>query len=170
MSSISIINPNIPPTPPDIEDVNFGNFQQVIKNPLLGLKSKELSHDSIMALDEINSRVLACSAMIAKAMEILNTADDGLVGSTMPADMLRYFKDNGLSVEETDAGIPLTKDMWDNNIKSLNNHLEDLVADFKLMTKKTSEYLDMYYAYITGATSSTHQSNQTIRENRTESE
>jgi hypothetical protein len=162
MSSISAINSNLPPTISDIQDAKLTDYQPFLNNPWLGLKYKELAHNCLEAVNEINSRVLACSAMIAKAMEILNTADDGLVGSTMPADMLQYFNDNGLSVEETDAGIPLTKDMWDNTIKSLNNHLEDLVADSELITKRTNEYMDIYNAYLTGANSASQKRDQVI--------
>jgi hypothetical protein len=115
-------------------------------------------------MDEIKGnqeKVKECAQMIAKARELQNTVKSKGT-SEMPADMVQYFKDNGMTPEQTGSDNLHDKDEWEYNIKSLQNHQETLNTNSQQLMVYVQDFMGQYNSYLTGANSAIQQSNQTL--------
>ena len=127
----------------------------------LAQSNKEKAQQYIEEITTNQTKAKECADMIAKARELQNSVKKSGV-STMPDDMVQYFKDNGLTTERTGSDNLHDKYEWDYNIKSLTNYQETLGTNTQQLMVYVQDFMGQYNSYLTGANSSIQQSNQTL--------
>jgi hypothetical protein len=128
---------------------------------LLAQTNKEKAMDYMDEISSNQQKVKECSAMISKARELQNSSTDKSC-TTMPDDMVKYFKDNNLTIEGTGSDNRHLKTEWDYNIKSLTNHQETLGTNTQQLMIFVQDFMGQYNSFLTGANSAIQQSNQTL--------
>ncbi len=101
--------------------------------------------------------------MIAQARELQNQAKTGDKCTEMPKEMQDYFKQNGLSWDETGNDTLHDKDEWEYNIKSLMNFQETLGTATQTDMIYLQDYMGQYNSFLQGANKAITETNQTMQ-------
>lgn len=104
-----------------------------------------------------------CADMISRARELQNTAKESGGTTEMPADMVKYFTDNGISMETTGKDTQHNKDEWDYNLKGLTNFQEQIGSKTQTLMVYLQDFIGQYNSYLQGANSAIKDSNQTLQ-------
>ena len=114
-------------------------------------------------IQEIQDEQKAVADMISKARDLQNeakNADSEL--STMPDDMIKFFNDRGLKIENTGKDDWHKKSEWDYNIKSLTDYQQTISNDTQTLMVYLQDFMGQYNSYLQGANSAISQSTQTL--------
>ena len=84
--------------------------------------SKDAANEYMGQIEKIQEEQKKSAEMIAKARDLQNQAKTGDKTTEMPADMIQFFKDRGLSWDKTGGDNFHNKDEWEYNIQSLTNY------------------------------------------------
>lgn len=104
-----------------------------------------------------------CADMIAQARELQNQAKTEDKCTEMPKEMQDYFKQNGLSWDETGNDTHHDKDEWEYNIKSLMNFQETLGTATQTDMIYLQDYMGQYNSFLQGANKAITETNQTMQ-------
>jgi hypothetical protein len=129
---------------------------------LLAQSNKEKAQNYIDDITSSQQKAKEAADMISKARELQVQAKNCDGVSTMPADMVKFFTDNGISIENTGSDALHNKDEWDYNIKSIQNFQETIGSNTQQQMVFVQDFMGQYNSYLTGANSAIQQSNQTL--------
>ena len=104
-----------------------------------------------------------CAEMIRRAQALQNTAgEDG--ATDMPADMVKFYNDNGIDYDKTATGRRYhNKDEWDFNIQQLTGLRDQLGTSTQQDMVFVNDFMGQYNSLIQGANSTIQQANQTLQ-------
>ena len=100
--------------------------------------------------------------MISRARELQNQAKNKGTTTTMPDDMVKFFKDRGLSYDTKGNDNNHDKDQWEYNIKSLTNYQDTLGNDTQTKMVYLQDYISQYNSYLQGASQQVNNCAQTM--------
>jgi hypothetical protein len=125
---------------------------------------KSQADEYMKQITSIQDEQKECADMIARARELQNTAKNNKGTTEMPADMVKYFNDNGIPIEATgNADTAHDKDEWDYNIKGLTNFQEPIGTKTQTLMVYLQDFIGQYNSYLQGANSAIKDSNQTLQ-------
>ena len=125
--------------------------------------AKDGAEEYMNKVKDTQAKQKECAEMIEKARALKNQAEDsGNKVSTMPDDMVKFFKDNDISIETTGSDDLHNKDEWDYNIKSLTNHQEQLGTSTQTDMVYINDFMGQYNSFLQGANKAITDASQTL--------
>ena len=100
--------------------------------------------------------------MIAKARELQQDAKRTGKPTTMPPEMIKYYKDHGLSYDMTGKEETHNADEWDYNLKSLTNYQEQIGNSVQTKMVYLQDFIGQYNSYLQGANTQIANANQVL--------
>ena len=106
-----------------------------------------------------------CAKMIEEARAKQNEAKAGgeKHATAMSEEMQKFFKDRGLSFDQTGNNNTHNADEWDYNLKSLTNYQEEVGNKTQTLMIYLQDFIGQYNSYQEGAMSAVSSGNQTLR-------
>ena len=123
---------------------------------------KNQAESYMKQIEDIQSEQKKCAEMISKARELQNKAKTDDTTTEMPADMVEYFKKNGLKWETTGSDNLHNKDEWDYNLKSLTNYQEQIGNSVQTKMVYLQDFIGQYNSYLQGANTQIANANQML--------
>ncbi|MDD2966854.1 MAG: hypothetical protein PHN64_05105 [Desulfovibrionaceae bacterium] len=124
---------------------------------------KNQANEYMNEITQIQDKQKECAEMISRARELQNKAKADGGTTEMPADMVKYFNDNGLAIESTGDDNLHNKDEWDYNLKSLTNFQEQIGTKTQTLMVYLQDFIGQYNSYLQGANTAIKDSNQTLQ-------
>jgi hypothetical protein len=124
---------------------------------------KNQANEYMNEITQIQDKQKECAEMISRARELQNKAKTDGGTTEMPADMVKYFNDNGLAIENTGKDNYHNKDEWDYNLKSLTNFQEQIGTKTQTLMVYLQDFIGQYNSYLQGANKAITDSNQTLQ-------
>jgi hypothetical protein len=122
---------------------------------------KDQANDYMKQIQDIQEEQKKCADMIARARELQQKAKtDG--SSTMPKDMVDFYKDRGLSFDKTGNDTLHNKDEWDYNLKSLTNYQEQIGSKTQTLMVYLQDFIGQHNAFLQGANTAAANANQML--------
>ena len=125
--------------------------------------SKNAANEYMGQIEKIQEEQKKSAEMIAKARDLQNQAKTGDKATEMPADMIQFFKDRGLSWDKTGDDNFHNKDEWEYNIQSLTNYQESISNKTQTLMVYLQDFIGQYNSYTQGASSQVSQAMQTLQ-------
>lgn len=140
-------------------DLGTGDAQTIFAKLQLAQaeKCKKLIESIMHDVEEIQSEQKACGTMIEKARELQSQAQAGGAGTEMPADMVQYFKDHGLSCVSDGNSNTCDAAQWDANLTSLTSYQNQLADKARPLINVLQSYTGQYSAHLNAGGQSTGQ-------------
>ncbi len=113
-------------------------------------------------LEKIQEEQKEVADMISKARALQNEAKVNDKCTTMPQEMIDYFKNHGLSYDAAGNDNNHSADEWDFNLKSLTNYQEQIGNKTQTLMVYLQDFIGQYNAYLQGANSQVSTANQTL--------
>ena len=111
-------------------------------------KCKQLIESIMHDVEEIQSEEKACDTMIEKARELQSQAQTSGADTEIPADMVQYFKDHGLSCAADGSSNTCDAAQWDTNLKSLTIYQNQLADKAQPLINALQNYTGQYSAHL----------------------
>lgn len=124
--------------------------------------AKDAAEDYMTKIQDTQKQQKECAAMIEDARALQADAKNGDNCTTMPQDMVDYFKANGLEWETKGKDTLHNSDEWDYNLKSLSNHQEQLGTSAQTDMVFLNDFMGQYNSYLQGANKTITDANQTL--------
>ena len=124
---------------------------------------KNSANEYMDQIEKIQDEQKKSAEMIAKARDLQNQAKTGDKATEMPADMIQFFKDRGLSWDKTGDDNFHNKDEWEYNIQSLTNYQESISNKTQTLMVYLQDFIGQYNSYTQGASSQVSQAMQTLQ-------
>lgn len=131
-------------------DLGTGDAQTIFAKLQLAQaeKCKKLIESIMHDVEEIQSEQKACGTMIEKARELQSQAQASGASTEMPADMVQYFKDHGLSCVADGNSNTCDAAQWDANLKSLTSYQNQLADKARPLINVLQSYTGQYSAHL----------------------
>ncbi|MGX8717525.1 MAG: hypothetical protein ACQGQP_00275 [Desulfovibrio sp.] len=123
---------------------------------------KNQAESYMKQIEDIQAEQKLCAEMISKARELQNKAKTDDTTTTMPQEMVDYFKKNGLKWETTGNDYKHNKDEWDYNLKSLTNFQEQIGNSVQTKMVYLQDFIGQYNSYLQGANTQIANANQVL--------
>ncbi len=123
---------------------------------------KNQAESYMKQIEDIQAEQKECAAMIAKARELQNEAKTKDKATTMPKEMIDYYKNHGLSFDLTGTYETHNADEWDYNLKSLTNYQEQIGNKTQTLMVYLQDFIGQYNSYLQGANTQIANANQTL--------
>ena len=123
---------------------------------------KDQANNYMNQLENIQEEQKKTAEMIAAARKLQNEAKTGDKTTQMPAEMQTFFKERGLSWEQTGNDTAHNKDEWDYNIQSLTNYQESISNKTQTLMVYVQDFIGQYNSYTQGASNQVSQGIQTL--------
>ena len=123
---------------------------------------KTQAEDYMNQIEDIQTEQKAVADMISRARSLQSEAKNGDKCTEMPADMVQFFKDRGLSYDTKGNDNSHDSDQWDYNIKSLTNYQEQVGSKTQTLMVYLQDFIGQYNSYTQGASSAVSQANNTL--------
>ncbi len=120
---------------------------------------KEQAMNYINEIKDIQTEQKAVADMIAKARALKNEIK-GSGCSTMPQEMIDFYKNRGLKFDLTGGDTKHNKDEWDYNIKSLTNYQEQVGTKTQTLMVYVQDFMGQYNSFLQGANSAISEANR----------
>ena len=101
--------------------------------------------------------------MISRARELQNKAKTGKTTTTMPDDMVQFFKEHGIAIEDTGKDNLHNNDEWTFNIEGLSNYQETLSNQTQTLMVYLQDFISQYNSYLQGANSAIKEGSQVLQ-------
>ena len=125
--------------------------------------SKDAANDYMSQIEKIQDEQKKSAEMISRARALQQEAKNSDKATTMPDDMVQFFKDRGLSWDTKGDDYKHTKDEWDYNIQSLTNYQESISNKTQTLMVYLQDFIGQYNSYTQGASSQVSQAMQTLQ-------
>jgi hypothetical protein len=113
-------------------------------------------------IEDIQAEQKKTAEMIAQARKLQNEAKTGDKCTTMPDEMVQFYKDRGLSYDTAGNDKLHNKDEWDYNIQSLTNYQESISNKTQTLMVYLQDFIGQYNSYTQGASNQVSQGIQTL--------
>ena len=113
-------------------------------------------------IESIQEEQELCAKMIEDARELQNKAKSSGGVTTMPDDMVKFFNDRGLKIQETGDDNKHNSDEWDYNLKSLTSYQETVGNKTQTLMVYLQDFIGQYNSYLQGANTQIANANQTL--------
>ena len=113
-------------------------------------------------IESIQEEQELCAKMIEDARELQSQAKSSGKVTTMPDDMVKFFNDRGLKIQETGNDNKHDADEWDYNLKSLTNYQETVGNKTQTLMVYLQDFIGQYNSYLQGANTQIANANQTL--------
>ena len=123
---------------------------------------KDTANDYMKQIEGIQEEQKKTAEMIERARKLQNEAKTGDKCTTMPDDMVQFFKDRGLSWDTAGNDYKHNKDEWEYNLKSLTNYQESISNKTQTLMVYLQDYIGQYNSYTQGASTQISQGIQTL--------
>ncbi len=104
----------------------------------------------------------AVAAMIEDARALQEAAKNSSA-TTMPQEMIDFYKEKGLSFDLTGTYNTHSHGEWDYNIKSLTNYQEQLGTSTQTDMVYLQDFMGQFNSFLQGANKAISDSNQTLQ-------
>ena len=104
-------------------------------------------------IEDIQSEQSKVADMISQARKLQNEAKTGDKCTTMPDDMVAYFKEHNLSYDTAGNDNSHDSDQWTYNIESLTNYQESISNKTQTLMVYLQDFISQYNSYLQGASS-----------------
>ncbi len=122
--------------------------------------SKTQAESYMKQIEDIQSDQKTVAEMIQKARTLQNEAKNGDTETTMPSDMVEYFKAKGISI--SGSGTSFDKDEWTYNIESLTSYQESISNKTQTLMVYLQDFISQYNSYLQGANSAISTAGQVL--------
>ena len=123
---------------------------------------KNQAESYMKQIEDIQEEQELCAKMIEDARELQNQAKNSGKVTTMPDDMVKFFNDRGLKIQETGNDNKHNADEWDFNLKSLTNYQETVGNKTQTLMVYLQDFIGQYNSYLQGANTQISNANQTL--------
>ena len=139
-----------------MKDINIGptnNVQMMFAKLQLAQSElcKNQAESYMKQIEDIQDEQKKCAEMVEKARSLQNEAKTKGTSTEMPADMVAYFNEHGLSWDKTGNDYKHNKDEWDYNLKSLTNYQEQIGNKTQTLMVYLQDFIGQYNSYLQGA-------------------
>jgi hypothetical protein len=123
---------------------------------------KEQATSYMKQIEDIQAEQKKTAEMIAQARKLQNEAKTKDECTTMPEEMVQFYKDRGLSWDTAGNDKKHNKDEWDYNIQSLTNYQESISNKTQTLMVYLQDFIGQYNSYTQGASNQVSQGIQTL--------
>ncbi|MCF0253492.1 MAG: hypothetical protein HUK26_04070 [Duodenibacillus sp.] len=123
---------------------------------------KNKAESKLKEIEEKQAEQQKVAKMISDARKLQNQAETSKKCTTMPAEMVQYFKDHDLAYDKDGNDNNHSKDQWAYNIQSLTNYQESLSNGTQTDMVLLQDFISQYNSYLQGASSQVSQAGQTL--------
>ena len=123
---------------------------------------KSQAESYMKQIEEIQDEQELCAEMIEQARKLQNDAKTSGKCTTMPAEMVDFFNDRGLSFDTDGNDNAHSADQWDYNLKSLTNYQETVGNKTQTLMVYLQDFIGQYNSYLQGANTQIANANQTL--------
>ena len=124
---------------------------------------KDAANDYMKQIENIQDEQKKTAEMIAQARKLQNDAKTGDKCTTMPDEMVNFFKERGLSWDTAGNDYNHDKDQWDYNIQSLTNYQESISNKTQTLMVYLQDYMGQYNSFTQGASNQVSQGISTLQ-------
>lgn len=133
----------------------------------LNLQQSQQAHnaalDGINQIKDMQEKQKEAATYIAKARSLQNEAKIQNKSTTMPEDMVTYFKAHALHYDTNGNDYTHTFEQWEVAIQSLSQYQDMLGMQIQQLMVEIQDYMGQYNAYLQGANSAIQHGNQTLQ-------
>ena len=126
-------------------------------------QSKDMASDSIEQLKDMQESQKEAAIYIGKARSLQNEAKIQNKSTTMPEDMVTYFKAHALHYDTNGNDYTHTFQQWEVAIQSLSQYQEMLGMQMQQLMVEIQDFMGQYNAYLQGANLAIQNGNQTLQ-------
>ena len=116
--------------------------------------NKAQAEEYMKQIETIQDEQKLVADMVSRARQLQNEAKTGDKCTTMPDDMVKFFKDRGLSWDTAGNDKLHNKDEWEYNIKSLTNYQEQVGQKTQTLMVYLQDFMGQYNSFLEGCKSS----------------
>ncbi len=151
-----------------LSEINLGSSSSVqlmfaklqLANSQLCKMNAENYLDEITKTQEKQTEI---ADMIEKARALQNEAETKNTTTTMPDEMVQFFKDNGLAIDQHGNGDNLHyADEWEFNIQSLTNFQKKFESSTQTQMVYLQDFISQMNSYLQGANSAIQDQSQVL--------
>ena len=128
---------------------------------------KERAETYMSMIEDIQAEQKLTAKMIEDARELQNEATekgaDSAKVTEMSPEMIKFFNDRGLPIENTGNDYKHYKEEWDYCLKSLTNYQEQIGNNTQTLMIYLQDFIGQYNSYQEGAMSAISSATQTLR-------
>lgn len=128
---------------------------------------KNQAEDYMSQIEAIQEEQELCAKMIEEARAKQNEATEkdakNAKTTSMSEEMVKFFNDRGLSIENTGEDTAHFKEEWDYCLKSLTNYQEQIGNKTQTLMIYLQDFIGQYNSYQEGAMSAISSGTQTLR-------
>ena len=150
-----------------LNDINLGPTDSIqFMFAKLQLAQSQICKNSaetyMKQIEDIQQEQSEVAEMISRARQLQNEAKTSGKTTTMPDDMVQYFKDHDLSYETAGNDNNHTSDEWTYNIESLTNYQESISNKTQTLMVYLQDFISQYNSYLQGASSAINNASQVL--------
>ena len=128
---------------------------------------KAQAEDYMKQIEDIQEEQKKCAEMIEMARKLQEEASSQDASSNkktteMPAEMVKYFEEHGLTESTAGGDHKHYKEEWDVNIKSLTTYQENIGNKTQTLMVYLQDFIGQYNSYLQGANTQISNANQTL--------
>lgn len=132
-------------------------------NLQLSQQARNSALDGINQIKDMQENQKEVATYIGKARSLQNEAKIQNKSTTMPEDMVTYFKAHALHYDTNGNDYTHTSQQWEVAIQSLSQYQEMLGMQMQQLMVEIQDYMGQYNAYLQGANSAIRSGNQTLQ-------
>ena len=125
--------------------------------------AQNMAVDGINQIKDMQEKQKEIATYIGKARSLQNEAKMQNKSTTMPEDMVLYFKAHALHYDTNGNDYTHTSEQWEVAIQSLSQYQEMLGVQIQQLMVDIQNYIARYNSYLQGANSAIQQGNQTLQ-------
>lgn len=125
--------------------------------------ARNLAVDGMNQIKDLQEKQKEIATYIGKARSLQNEAKMQNKSTTMPEDMVLYFKAHALHYDTNGNDYTHTFEQWKVAIQSLSQYQEMLGMQTQQLMVDIQNYMGQYNSYLQGANSAIQQGNQTLQ-------
>ncbi|MDF3004431.1 MAG: hypothetical protein K0S22_903 [Oscillospiraceae bacterium] len=149
-----------------IDSISPGSLEMMFArlNLQLSQHARDSALDGINQIKDMQEKQKEAATYIGKARSLQNEAKIQNKSTTMPEDMVTYFKAHDLHYDTSGNDYTHTFEQWEVAIQSLSQYQEMLGMQTQQLMIVIQDYMGQYNAYMQGANSAIQKGNETLRD------
>lgn len=132
-------------------------------NLQLSQQARNSALDGINQIKDMQENQKEVATYIGRARSLQNEAKMQNKSTTMPEDMVTFFKTHALHYDTNGNDYTHTSEQWEVAIQSLSQYQEMLGMQIQQLMVYIQDYMGQYNAYLQGANSAIQSGNQTLQ-------
>ena len=123
---------------------------------------KNSAESYMKQIEDIQKEQAEVADMISQARQLQSEAKTKKTNTTMPDDMVEYFKKHDLSYDTDGNDNKHSYDQWTYNIESRTNYQESISNKTQTLMVYLQDFISQYNSYLQGASSSVSNASQVL--------